>query len=291
MGEEQKKGGPAVKASYFLKNPLTCPVCGTVFRKEEMLTGRGRLIARSTTEELRRTYEPSKKVGELYPLIYPVTVCPSCYYSSYSEDFSAIKQEYIGVALSQKTKREHDIKLLFPIVDFRRPRNLFSGTASYLLAVSSYSFAPKDRAPAFKKGLSCLRSAWLFEDLDRKYPGQNYDRLKLLMCRKAVGFYERAIAFSQTGEERIETVKHFGPDLDKNYGFEGVLFISSLLLYKYGESEDTESRILKLEYAKRTISRIFGSGRTSKSKPSQILDLSKDLYEQIGTEIERLKGE
>lgn len=291
MGKENQKEQGPVKVSYLLKNSLACPVCGADFRKEEMLTGRGRLIARDTTEELRRSYEPSKKVGELYPLIYPITVCPSCYYASHSDDFPYIKQEYIGVALSQKTKRAHDITMLFPIVDFRRPRNIFSGTASHILAMGCYTFAPKDRAPTFKKGLCALRAAWLFDDLDRKYPGQNYDRLKLLMYRKAMNFYERTIGYAQTGEERIESVKHFGPDLDKNYGFEGVLFIACLLLYKYGKKDDTESRIQKLENAKRTISKIFGSGRSSKSKPSQILDLSKDLYEEIGKEIEGLRGE
>ena len=290
MGKERQDKTEGVRVSYYLKNPITCPVCDTVFKKEEMLTGRGRLIARSTTDELRRTYEPSKKVGELNPLIYPVTVCPSCYYAAYTDDFSSVTNEYTGIALSQKTKRVHDISLLFPVVDFRRPRNLFTGTASYILAVGCYSFMQKDRAPSFKKGLSALRAAWLFCDLEKRYPGQNYDRLKRLMYRKAAGFYERTIAYSQTGEERIESVKHLGPDLDKNYGFQGILFIASLLLYKYGQSPDPEERANKLENAKRTISRIFGSGKSSKSKPSQILDFSKGLYEMIGTEIERLKG-
>ena len=112
--EKQKEQGP-VKVSYFLKNPIVCPVCGEDFKKEEMLTGRGRLIARDTTEELRRLYEPSKKVGELYPLIYPITVCPSCYYAACVDDFASIKQEYIGIALSQKAKRVHDITMLFPV--------------------------------------------------------------------------------------------------------------------------------------------------------------------------------
>jgi len=291
LGNEGQDKTEGVRVSYYLKNPITCPVCDALFKKEEMLTGRGRLIARSTTDELRRTYEPSKKAGELNPLIYPVTVCPSCYYAAYPDDFSSITREYTGIALSQKTKRAHDISLLFPIVDFRRPRNLFTGTASYILAVGCYSFMQKDRAPSFKKGLSALRAAWLFCDLEKKYPGQNYDRLKLLMYRKAAGFYERTIAYSQTGQERIESIKHLGPDLDKNYGFQGILFIASLLLYKYGQSPDSEERVKKLENAKRTISRIFGSGKSSKSKPSQILDISKDLYEMIGTEVERLKGE
>jgi uncharacterized protein (DUF2225 family) len=266
-------------------------VCGNEFKKEEMLTGGGRLIARATTDELRRTYEASRKVGELHPLIYPVTVCPGCLFAAYPDDFSAINEDYTGIAFSQRIKRAHEISLLFPIADFGRPRNLFTGIASYILTIGCYSFQKKDSAPCFKKGVSALRAAWLFDDLEKKYPGQSYDRLKLLMYRKAAGFYEKTIAYAQTGEERIEGVKHFGPDLDKNYGFQGILYISSLLLYKYAKSETPDERIKKLENAKRTISKIFGSGRSSKSKPSQILDLSKDLYEMIGTEIEGLKEE
>ncbi len=82
-------------------------------------------------------------------------------------------------------------------------------------------------------------------------------------------------------------MKYFGPDLDKNYGFQGVLYTSSLLLFKYGEEED-EEEIVKLQNAKRVVSRVFGSGKSSKSKPSYILELSKDLYEKINTKIAEL---
>jgi uncharacterized protein (DUF2225 family) len=289
VSDKQTEEKAPVKVSFYLKNPLTCPVCGTVFKKEEMLTGRGRLITKDINDELRRLYEPSKKVGEVFPLIYPVTVCPSCYYSAYSDDFPNIKVDYIEMALSQKVKRQHDIKLIFPIVDFNKPRNIFTGTASYILAVSCYSFHPKESAPTFKKALSALRAAWLFNDLERKYPNQNYEKVGLLMYRKAMEFYEQSIEYAQTGKERIDNIKHFGPDLDKNYGFQGLLYMGSILVYKYGEDPDPESRISKLESAKRTISRIFGSGKSSKSKPSFILDRSKELYDEITEKIEELK--
>jgi uncharacterized protein (DUF2225 family) len=289
MSDKKTGEKSSVRVSFYLKNPLACPVCGTPFKKEEMLTGRGRLITKDISDELRRVYEPSKKVGELFPLIYPVTVCPSCYYAAYSDDFPNIKGDYIEMALSQKVKRHHDIKLIFPIVDFTKPRNIFTGTASYILAVGCYSFHSKESAPTFKKALCALRAAWLFGDLESKYPGQSYENVGLIMYRKAMAFYERSIEYAQTGKERIETVKHFGPDLDKNYGFQGLLYVASILVYKYGDDPDPESRINKLESAKRTISRIFGSGKSSKSKPSFILDRSKDLYEKITAEIEELK--
>jgi len=279
---------PQVKISYYLKHPILCPVCGTSFYKEEMLSGGGRLIAKKITDELRREYEPSKKVGEIYPLIYPVTVCPSCFYSAFPEDFLLIRKEFLPVALSQKRKRKSDVSLVFPVLDFTKPRTLFTGTASYILAIGCYSFLHKDQAPTFKKALASLRCAWSFHDLDRKYPEQNYDKLKIFMYRKAIGYYEKVIGYAQTGQERIDGVKHFGPDLDKNFGFEGVLFISTLLLFKYGDEGEAEKTVQKLMSAKRIVSRIFGSGKSSKSKPSFILDQAKELYEKITQRIAEL---
>jgi uncharacterized protein (DUF2225 family) len=279
---------PQVKVSYYLKNPTICPACGTSFYKEEMLSGGGRLIAKTITDELRREYQPSKKVGRVHPLIYPVTVCPECLYAAFTEDFSLLKKELIATAFSQRRKRKSDVSLIFPVIDFTAPRNLYSGTASYILAIGCYSFHHKDQAPTFKKALASLRCAWLFHDLDGAYPGQNYDRLQLFMYRKAMRYYEKVIGYAQTGQERIDGVKNFGPDIDKNFGFEGVLFISTLLLFKYGDEGDVHERVAKLLSAKRIVSRIFGSGKSSKSKPSFILDQAKDLYEKITERIEEL---
>jgi len=284
-------GETEVKISYYLKNPVNCPVCGASFRKEEMLSGGGRLIAKDITDELRRNYQPSKKVGDVYPLNYPVEVCPECLYSAYIEDFYHIKEKYLSMALSQKTKRRLNIKLIFPIIDFTKPRNLFTGAASYILAVSCDSFHGKESAPTFKKALSSLRAAWLFNDLHKKYPDQNYDRLKYMMYRKAMIYYEKTVMYAQTGAERIDAVKNFGPDLDKNYGFQSVLFLSTLLLYKYGSEGTPEEQIEKLKRAKRIISKIFGSGKSSREKPSFILETSKDLYARITKKIEGLERE
>jgi uncharacterized protein (DUF2225 family) len=280
-----------VKVSYYLKNPVTCPLCNTRFQREEMLTGGGRLIAKDITDELRRNYEPSKKIGEVYPLNYPITVCPDCLYAAYADDFGAIPQKNREVALSQREKRKHDISLIFPVLDYRKPRNLFTGTASYILAISSYSFIGKEKAPTFKKGLSALRCAWSFNELDLKFPGQNYEKLKAMMYMKSIGYYEKTIEYAQNGAERIDAIKNFGPDLDKNYGFPGVLYISTLLLYKYGNDDNSEERIQKLMGAKRVISKVFGMGKSSKSKPSFILDISKELYDKISDMIVEFKGE
>ncbi|MFW6180649.1 MAG: DUF2225 domain-containing protein [Spirochaetota bacterium] len=280
-----------VKVSFFLKNPVSCPVCSLSFRKEEMLSGGGRLIARDITDELRRMYEPSKKAGEVFPLVYPVNVCPGCLYAAYSEDFGVILQQQVDAAYAQSIKRRRDVGMLFPVLDFNAPRNLFTGTASYLLAISSYSFHKKERAPTFKKAISALRAAWLLGELHQRYPGQNYDQVQLLFYRKAMRYYDLVVGYAQSGVERIDAVKHYGPDLDKNFGFEGVLFIASLLAFKYGDQGTREERISRLEKAKRTASRVFGSGKSSRNKPSSIIDLSRDLFERINARIEEIRKE
>jgi uncharacterized protein (DUF2225 family) len=278
----------ALKVSYYLKKPTNCPVCSSSFFKEEMLSGGGRLIAKNITDELRRVYEPGKKAGEVNPLLYPVTVCPSCLYAAYQEDFPHIRNELIPIAYSQRNKRKEEIGSIFPDADFKKPRNLQSGAGSYILSIGGYSFHPKERAPSFKKALSSLRAAWTFDDLDKKYPSRGYNRIKLLLYRKAIQYYERTIDYAQSGAERIDAVKYFGPDLDKNYGFQGVLFMFTLLLFKYGEQADIKQRLAQLQAAKRIISRVFGTGKSSKSKPSLVLDLAKELYEKIGAKVEEL---
>ncbi|MFW6138591.1 MAG: DUF2225 domain-containing protein [Spirochaetota bacterium] len=285
----ENKQSSSKKISFYQKEPISCPVCSSRFRREEMLSGGGRLIARDITDELRRIYVPGKNVGEVNPLVYPVVVCPECWYAAYPEDFSCILQKYTSFARSQDSKRKKDIKLIFPVVDFKQPRNLFSGTASYILAMGCYSFHKNERAPTFKKGLSALRAAWLFSDLNKKYPGQNYDKLRIMMYKKAMDYYQKAVSFAQTGKENIDSIKHFGPDLDKNYGYQGALFISTLLLFKYGAKHDPQARISRLNEAKRIVSRIFGTGKSTKNKPSLVLELARGVYEKINQELEEVK--
>ena len=80
----------AQKLTFFEKKQTVCPVCDAKFYREELLSGGGRLIAGELTEELRRRYEPSKKFGEVHPLVYPVTVCPTCYFAAYPQDFGKL---------------------------------------------------------------------------------------------------------------------------------------------------------------------------------------------------------
>ena len=92
--EQEKK----TRVTFYLKKEIKCPICDEIFLREELLTGRGRLIAGGLTQELRRLYEPSKLYGKVNPLLYPVTCCPKCFYSAYHDDFSKLKSAGIEKA-------------------------------------------------------------------------------------------------------------------------------------------------------------------------------------------------
>jgi uncharacterized protein (DUF2225 family) len=92
-----------------------------------MRTGRGRQIAGSLTRELRRNYEVSKQFGEVLPLIYPVTVCPNCYYATYHEDFLNVPDRIVDTLRSEDRARADFFKDIFPALDFTEPRALEEG--------------------------------------------------------------------------------------------------------------------------------------------------------------------
>ncbi len=276
------------RLTFFSKSSIKCPVCTGTFYREELFTGRGRLIAGDLTIELRRRYEPSQKFGEVVPLIYPVQVCPSCYYSAYPQDFLLVPEAKKRILEEETEKRLSSIRLLFDNLNFNEPRTLNEGAASYFLAVMCYDYFNKDVAPTFKQALSCVRAAWLFTDLHRKLSNDNFDYVAKLFYRKARFFYSLAIQKEQTGKESLSSVKHMGPDIDKNYGYDGVLYLTGYLEYKYGPSESPEKRMEALKSAKRTVARIFGMGKASKDKPSAILDMAKELYSLINDELAQL---
>src|SRR6056297_877053 len=87
----------AASLTFFSKKPITCPVCDEQIFREEMRTGRGRQIAGNLTRELRRNYEESQQYGEVFPLIYPVTVCPNCHYATFDDDFLQLPDSIVPV--------------------------------------------------------------------------------------------------------------------------------------------------------------------------------------------------
>ncbi|MCL2128176.1 MAG: DUF2225 domain-containing protein [Treponema sp.] len=275
-----------LKISFISKKEFTCPSCDTTFRKEEMLSGGGRLIAGALTEELHRLYEPSLKYGEVYPLSYQAVVCPVCWFASMEADFPVLPNTGRGKALRDKNRRMEETQLIFPSANFNRPRTLMEGAASQYLVLSCYDYYEKASSPTIKQGLASLRTAWLLDELNKKFPQQHYDWLALLFRKKAKYFYNEALDREQSGRETMSGIKSFGPDTDKNYSYEGMLYLCAYLRYKYGPSQESMDRRKSLEDARRTIAKLFGMGKSSKDKPGAFLELARKVYDAINKELE-----
>jgi len=274
-----------LKVTFYSKDPLRCPVCETSFYREELLSGGGRLIAGALTDELHRLYEPSAKFGDIHPLVYGATVCPSCWFASSEQDFPNVPEQSKEGIIADKDARIKEVQSVFPSVDFSSPRALPEGAAAHFLALRCYMFYTKEFSPTLKQGIEALRSAWLFDELHKKYPRENYDWLSLLFKRKARFLYKESILREQSGKEPLSGIRNFGPDADKNYAYEGALYLTALLEMKYGQREDPERRIEAIGEAKRTIAKIFGLGKSSKAKPGPLLEKARDLYDAMNREL------
>ena len=281
----------AQKLTFFEKKQTVCPVCDAKFFREDLLSGGGRLIAGDLSPELRRLYEPSKKYGEVSPLLYPVTVCPTCNFAALGQDFSQIPEKNIHKAEQGSEERRRGAALLFPQLDFTAPRSLFEGTASYFFAMSCYDCYDKKANPTYKSALCALRAAWLLGDLHAKFPGDNWNFASLVFYRKARFYYRLALERESGGLEAFDQTLAFGPDLDKNYGYDGVIYLAAFLDFRYGAVHDAEKRAFELENARRMMAKIFGVGKSSRNKPAVLLDKAKEIYEQMGEELGRLRPE
>jgi uncharacterized protein (DUF2225 family) len=273
------------KISFQSKEAYKCPVCDTEFHREELLSGSGRLIAGKLTDELHRLYEPSAKYGDVYPLAYQATVCPKCWFASTDKDFIALPQEARIKAGKDTGARRKDTIAIFPGIDFNEPRDLVSGAASLYLAARCYDYYTKEFSPTIKQGIAILRSAWLLDEMNKKYPGQHFDWLAVLFKKKAQFFYSEALRREQSGKETLSGLTFFGPDTDKNYAYEGALYLAGLLKLRYGSRNEGDVRREALGEVKRTIAKIFGLGKSSRSKPGPLLEYARNLYDNINKEL------
>lgn len=270
------------KISYWSKNKCHCPVCQNNFEREEMLSGSGRMIAGELTDELHRIFEPSAKYGQIYPLIYSIGACPKCHTALFWNDFEEIQDNAsLNDLLADSKNRMETVSNMFPYYELTRERNLLDGAAMYYLALLSYEKVDLSYAPTMKRAIISLRLAWLCNDLQKVVPDHNYDYVAQVFYRKAQFFYEQTLINETQRIETIAKITNFGPDIDKNYGYDGVIYLNSLLEYKYGQTEDMQMRYKKLDANKRSIARIFGLGKSSKAKPGPLLEKSRDLYDKL----------
>lgn len=274
-----------LKISFLSKNEYQCPLCSTIFKKEELLSGGGRLIAGELTEELHRLYDPSIKYGEVYPLAYQAMVCPECWYASMESDFFKIPPSGVNKAKDDLETRKEMVNLIFPDVDYHESRGLMEGAASQYLVLRCYDYFTKDFSPTIKQGIASLRCAWLIDELNKKFPGQHYDWLATLFRKKAEYLYNEALSREQSGRETLSGLKGFGPDTDKNYSYEGMLYLCAFLRYKFGPAHNAEERKTSLEDARRTIAKLFGMGKASKDKPGAFLEHARKIYDAINDDL------
>ncbi|MGP1444919.1 DUF2225 domain-containing protein [Treponema sp.] len=271
--------------SYYSKEQIECPVCGAKFKREEMYSGGGRVIAGDLTDELRRLYEPSAKYGEVHPLIYSMTVCPKCLYAGFTQDFRIVDKATAEKLLEKMDQRHTAVNGLFGRVDFNNARTLHEGAAAYYLALLCYDEFDEKFSPTIKQAICALRAAWLFSTLGEKEPEENYTYISKLFYQKALFLYRRALELETTGKEMIAGLKSFGPDVDKNYGYDGVIYLGALLEYRYGQKADMEMRLKRLSTHKISLAKLFGLGKSSKNKPGPILEHARTLYDSLKAEL------
>ncbi len=291
MELEEEKGESSNKVSFLAKEDTVCPICEEKFKIEKMLSGRGRLNAGNLTDELRRIYIPTPKYGVVNPLFYVIVTCPNCFYSAYEQDFKNIPPSNIDKLRNDIVKRKKFVYDSFGPIDFKRERKVLEGMVSLIMAQYSYAFFPQKVAPTTKIAISALRAAWLASDLEAEKNDKFFGDLKITLYKKAYNYYSKSFALLNSGKENVEAAGFLGPDLDKNYGFNGFLFLYGVLLYKYGLEDiaDNAEKIRIASDVKSIIGRIFGSGRSSKDKNVQFLDMAKDLYDKYAKLISSLE--
>lgn len=288
MATSSKSTDPEKKPSlsYWSKDKCICPVCKKAFQKEIMRSGNGRMNAGNLSDELHRDYIPSAKYGKVYPLIYEVGACPNCYAAFFWSDFVDIKRgDIVDKIYDHADKRHQSCSNIFPYFDLKSERSLFDGAAMYYLALQTYDDCDVDMIPTLKKAIISLRLAWLCREIHQRCAGHNYDYISDVFYRKALFFYQQAVINETARVEKSSTLNNCGPDMDKNYGWDGVIYLCGLLEYKYGQKEDIQLRLKKLSESKTAIARIFGLGKSSKNKPGPLLEHARDLYDMLSKEL------
>ncbi|TGK21939.1 DUF2225 domain-containing protein [Leptospira fluminis] len=282
------------KISFRNKEDTVCPVCSEVHQRESMFQGGGRLIAGRLTQELRRLYEKNKKFGRVNPNDYILSVCPRCLYTAFPKDWSILDAEENGKLRESVDNRRKNMELILGPLDFYQDRNLVLGSASYLLAIECYQVRKGTVAPTPKKAVCAIRGAWYFDDLHTEFPEIGFDKIRDLLYQKSAGWYTDTMEIMQSGSEPVDAASYLlGPDTDKNWGFDGVIYLSAYLTMKFKDelASDPQSKLNLLVRAKRTLSRLYGSGKASKSKPSVIIDMAKELYDSYNKIIDEMGGE
>lgn len=279
------------KVTYLAKESTTCPICEYSFNREILFSRGGRLQADNVTDTLHRLFKPGKKFGEVYPLIYSIITCPKCLFSSWSGDFNNVPKENKKVLNSKKNERiDYAKKIIGETIDFSKYKILESGAVGYAITVDCYDYFSRKSIPVIKQAICSMRTAYLLEELEKKRPNQYFQYVAELYYKKALFFYKRAVELEQKKEQIISEFKGLGPDIDKNYGYDGVIYLVGVLTYKYSKNKDRQIRKKDLEEARLYLGKLFGLGKADFKKPREILEKSKEFHKLISDEIKEIDG-
>jgi len=202
-----------------------------------------------------------------------------------ANDFLTPDPKAIDTLRLGERQRHKTIETIFPDLDWSAPKTLKEGAAGYVLALSVYEAFGPSFSPSIRSGICALRAGWCFADLHRRFPTENFDYLEKILYHKARFFYTVAIDRETSGAESVNAAMNFGPDVDNNFGFDGVMYLAGYLEYHFGSQANPEQREVSLSTARRAIARLVGMGKSSKSKPSVLIEKAKDLHKILGDEI------
>lgn len=287
MGEMTKK------MSFFTKDLVKCPCCENPTSKEEMLTGRGRLSAKELTLELRRLYAPLPELGIVTPLMYSLITCPKCYCSLLPADFGAknFPPEASQKLMQGIEKRFTAVKKIFQKdIDFTKPKDLTGAAASYYLAIASYGSLPAKFSPTIKSSMLYIRFYWLLSDLEKtsSKDSPDYKTMRTKLLPQINQYFQ--LAKEKMNSRQEEFPAFFGPDTDRNNNFEGFIYLCSYFQFQISLLENNpinlEKDCLKI---KQDLSKIFGFGKISKSRPAAILEIVRTLYDQVDNQLKQLQ--
>ena len=215
-----------------------------------------------------------------------IAACPTCHAALFWNDFEHFADEKTESAVADtEENRKKAVNTIFPFYDLKRQRTLLDGAAAYYLALLCYEQLPHVYSPTIKKAQITLRLAWLSGDLNALCPDRGYDYIQQRFYRKALFLYQEALDCEINRIEDITLIGNFGPDIDKNYGYDGVIYLGALLEYRYGQRQDAETRLKRLEMHKIALAKLFGLGKSSKAKPGPILEHARTLYDALKVEL------
>ncbi len=292
MLDEDIKGSEDIKEkmTFFKSTAIQCPVCNSQIYGEELRQGRSRINAGNLRDDLFRNYIPNEESGETFPFLYSVGVCnnPKCFFAAFWQDFKKIHKKNVEALSTTEAKnsRIDALNLLYKSApDFTQKRNLLSGFASYLLALETYNKFRENDAPSIRQGICALRLAWLSRILHEHKYGDECKQLETIFYKKALFFYTQSLTKDSNGLEPLHVMTFLGPDIDKDYGYDGVVYIRAWLEFHYGDKRRVLERQNMLNTLRNSLSKVFGFGRSSKEKPSVLLNIARKTFEAVETEI------